>query len=49
MFWITALLGMVVMGSLDFFSTEPIDETDVDDYKVGDTIEDNLDMLAPEN
>ena len=45
MFWMTALLGMVVMGSLDFFSAEPIDETDVDD----DTIDNNLDMLAPEN
>ena len=49
MFWITALLGMVVMGSLDFFSAEPIDETDVDDDKVGDTIKDDFDMLAPEN
>ena len=49
MFLITALLGMVVMGSLDFLSAEPIDETDVDDDKVGDTIEDELDMLAPEN
>ena len=45
MFWMTALLGMVVMGSLNFFSAEPIGETDVDD----DTIDNNLDMLAPEN
>jgi Ca2+-binding RTX toxin-like protein len=49
MFWMTALLGMVVMGSLDFFSAEPIGETDVDDDTVGDTIDDDLDLSGPEN
>jgi hypothetical protein len=49
MFWMTALLGMEVMGSLDFFSADPIGETDVDDDTVGDTIDDDLDLSGPEN
>ena len=31
MFWMTALLGMVAMGSLDFFSAKPIGEPDIKD------------------
>ena len=40
MIWMTALLGMVAMGSLDFFSAKPIGEPD---------IKDDRDMSGPEN
>ena len=40
MFWMTALLGMVAMSSLDFFSAKPIGEPDV---------KDDRDMSGPEN